>query len=377
MAMSRVWAIIRKEFIQVARDPRTLAIILAMPVMQLVLLGYAMNTIVDHIEAVVSDQAMDERSRALVQAFASTSYFEIVGYVGGPDEARRAVDRGDAKVAFVIPPDFSANLRAGRPGQVQMLIDGSDPNIAQTALFGGDAVARARSADLLATSLQRAGGAGGLAMPIDLRPTVLYNPSLESVNFMIPGLVGMILQMQGFILTAFAIVRERERGTLEQLIVTPIKPWELMLGKILPYVFIAFVNVGVVLAVGLLWFRIEFVGSLVLLLALSVVFLLGALGVGLLISTVSRTQTQAMQTAMFIMLPSFILSGFFFPREAMPTLIYYLSYLVPLTYFLQIIRGIILKGSVLGDLWAQVVPLAVFGALVFGISAIRFRKSME
>lgn len=375
--MNRVWAIIRKEFIQIVRDPRTLAIVLVMPVMQLVLLGYAINTVVDHIRTVVADQAMDERSRSFVQALASTTYFDVVRYVDDPREARRAVDRGEAKVALVIPPDFSAKLRAGRPAQVQVLVDGSDPNTAQTALFGADAVARVKSAELLSTGSRGAGAQGEIAMPIDLRPTVLYNPSLESVNFMIPGLIGMILQMQGFILTAFAIVRERERGTLEQLIVTPIKPWELMLGKILPYVLIAFVNVGVVLAVGLLWFRIGFAGSVTLLLALSLVFLLGSLGVGLFISTISRTQTQAMQTAMFIMLPSFILSGFFFPREAMPPLIGYFSYLIPLTYFLEIIRGIILKGSPLNDLWPQVIPLAAFGLLVFGVSAVRFRKSME
>ena len=375
--MNRVWAIIRKEFIQIVRDPRTLAIILLMPVMQLVLLGYAINTVVDHIPAVVADQAMDEESRALVRAFVSTSYFDVVGYVGSPHDARRAVDRGEAKVAIVVPPDYSEDVWAGRTGQVQVLIDGSDPNIAQTALFTAEAVARVRSTELVAERLRRHGASGGLTMPIDLRPSVLYNPSMQSVNFMIPGLIGMILQMQGFILTAFAIVRERERGTLEQLIVTPIKPLELMLGKIFPYVFIAFANVGIVLAVGLLWFQIGFEGSMALLLALSIVFLLGALGVGLLISTVSRTQTQAMQTAMFIMLPSFILSGFFFPREAMPALIYYLSYLIPLTYFLQIIRGIILKGSAIVDLWPQVIPLAVFGVLVFAVSAKRFRKTLE
>ena len=372
----RILAIIRKEFIQIARDPKTLGMVLAMPLMQLILLGYAINTVVDHISAVVSDASPSERSRALVEGFAATSYFEIVGYVDGPFEARRAVDRGEAKVAFIIPPDYTANVQAGRPGQVQVLIDGSDPNIAQTALLSADAVARSRSTELLTSSLRRAGMSGGLSLPIDLRPTVLYNPSLQSVNFMIPGLIGLILQMQGLLLTSFAIVRERERGTLEQLVVTPIKPWELMLGKILPYIGIAFVGVGVVIAAGRLVFGIEFAGSVVLLLALSVIFLLGALGVGLLISTVSTTQTQALQLSFFVLLPTIILSGFMFPREAMPPIIYWLGYLLPLTYFLQVIRGIVLKGSEIGDLWNQVIPLAIFGVLVFSVSAARFRQSL-
>lgn len=375
-AWHRIAAIIRKEFIQIVRDPKTLAMVLVMPLMQLVLLGYAINTVVDHIPAVVSDRSPSERSRALVDGFAATSYFQIVGYVDGPTEARRAVDHGDAKVAFIIPPEFAANVQAGRPGQVQVLIDGSDPNVAQTALLSADAVAKSRSTELLTTSLKRSGNTGGLAMPIDLRPTVLYNPSMQSVNFMIPGLIGLILQMQGLMLTAFAIVRERERGTLEQLVVTPIKPWELMLGKILPYIIIAFVGVGVVIATGRLVFGIEFAGSVWLLLALSLVFLLGALGMGLLISTVSTTQTQALQLSFFVMLPTIILSGFMFPREAMPQVIYWLGFLLPLTYFLQVIRGIVLKGSELGDLWNQIIPLAVFGVLVFSVSAARFRKSL-
>lgn len=377
-SLHRLIAIIRKEFIQISRDPRTLAIVLAMPVMQLVLLGYATNTVVDHIPTVIADQAKDERSRALVQAYSSTTYFTVVEEVENPADARSAIDRGDAKVGIIIPPDYSTSLRAGRPASVQVLIDGSDPNIAQTALFSADAVARARSVDILTTTLQRSGvvGSGGLTMPIDLRPNVLYNPSMKSVNFMIPGLIGLILQMQGLMLTAFAIVRERESGTLEQLIVTPIKPWELMLGKILPYIAIAFVGVGVVIAAGWLIFGVTITGSVLLLLGLSLIFLLGALGVGLLISTVATTQTQALMMSFFFMLPAIILSGFMFPRAAMPPIIYYIGLLVPLTYFLEVLRGIALKGSQIGDLWNQVIPLTIYGVLVFAASAARFRKSL-
>jgi ABC-2 type transport system permease protein len=374
MSWRRTWALIVKEFIQIRRDPRTLAIVLVMPLMMLILLGYAINTVIDHIPTVVVDQSRDEESRSLVAALVSTSYFELVGNLEDAADARSAIDRGDAKVALIIPPDYGAELRAGRTGSALILIDGSDPNTAQTALFAADATARMKGSDLLQERLQRAGGRG-VTQPIDLRPSVLYNPSMRSVDFMIPALIGMILQLLGLILTSFAIVRERERGTLEQLVVTPITPWELMLGKMIPYVLIAFVDVAIVLAVGLFWFQVEFAGSLILLMGLSVVFLLAVLGMGLFISTISQTQTQAMQMAMFVMLPSFILSGFFFPRESMPDLIRYASYLVPLTYFLQILRGVVLKGSQIGELWNTVAPLALYALVVVGVSVLRFRRS--
>jgi ABC-2 type transport system permease protein len=378
----------RKEFLQIRRDRRTLAMLLVMPVVQLLLFGYAVSTTVSHIPSVVNDQARDAASRELVDAIVNTTYFDVVGYVDDPAAARRAIDSGQAKTAFIISRDYAATLAGGRvaarPAQVQVLIDGSDPNVAQTALFASDALNRVRAADAQGRLLQRAGLAGlaGLAgagggLPVEFRPQVLYNPGMASANFMIPGLIGLILQMLTLMLTSFAMVRERERGTLEQLIVTPIKRWELLLGKVLPYCLIAFWNVGVALVVGRLVFGVEVNGSLALLLALSVLFLLGSLGVGLLISTISQTQGQALQTSFFIMLPSFILSGFFFPREAMPAPMFYLGYLIPLTYFLRILRGIILKGVGLEHLWIEVVPLAIFGVVIFLLSVSRFRKTLE
>jgi ABC-2 type transport system permease protein len=375
----------RKEFLQIRRDRRTLAMLLVMPVVQLLLFGYAVSTTVSHIPSVVNDQARDAASRELVDAIVNTTYFDVVGYVDDPAAARRAIDSGQAKAAFIISRDYAATLAGGRaaarPAQVQVLIDGSDPNVAQTALFASDALNRVRAADAQGRLLQRAGlaglaGAGG-GLPVEFRPQVLYNPGMASANFMIPGLIGLILQMLTLMLTSFAMVRERERGTLEQLIVTPIKRWELLLGKVLPYCLIAFWNVGVALVVGRLVFGVEVNGSLALLLALSVLFLLGSLGVGLLISTISQTQGQALQTSFFIMLPSFILSGFFFPREAMPAPMFYLGYLIPLTYFLRILRGIILKGVGLEHLWIEVVPLAIFGVVIFLLSVSRFRKTLE
>jgi ABC-2 type transport system permease protein len=359
--IARTWSIVVKEFIQIRRDPRTLAIVLALPVMQLVLFGYAINTTVDHIATVVLDQARDAQSRRFLSTFFNTGYFDLAGQVGTLEQLRQSMDAGAARVGIVLPPQFSHDLVAGRSPSAQVLIDGSDPNTAQTAL-------------LVAGML---GQVGRQVAAVDVRPVVLYNPGLQSVNFMIPGLLGLIMQFQTLLLTAFAVVRERERGTLEQLVVTPIKPWELMLGKILPYVTVAFANVVFASAIGRFWFGVEFAGSFALLLALAALFVLSSLGLGLLISTVSQTQTQAMQLALFVMLPSIILSGFVFARESMPHPIRELGLLIPLTYFLQILRGIILKGVGVEVLWPQVLALGAFGLIVFGLSASRFRKTMD
>src|SRR6266446_6709695 len=358
--IARVWSIVAKEFIQIRRDPRTLAIVLVMPLMQLVLFGYAINTAVDHIATIVYDQAQDAQSRSFLSSFFNTGYFDPTGQAASLEEVRQAIDAGRARVGIVVPPDFSHDMLAGRPAQAQVLVDGSDPNTAQTALL------------VAGTLAQR-----GTSAAIDVRPVVLYNPGMQSINFMIPGLLGLILQFQTLLLTAFAVVRERERGTLEQLVVTPVKPWELMLGKILPYVAIAFANVFLASAIGRFWFGVEFAGSFALLLALAALFLLSSLGLGLLVSTVSQTQTQAMQLALFIMLPSIILSGFVFARENMPHPIRELGLLIPLTYFLQILRGVILKGVGVEVLWPQVLALLIFGVAVFGLSANRFRKTLD
>jgi len=374
--LSRISSIIRKEFIHVLRDPRTLAIVLAMPALQLVLFGYAINTVVDHLPVIVLDEAGDPRSRAFVAAFENSGYFDLRDVASSREEVRQAVDSGRAKVGLVIPADFGLQVLRREPAMAQLVVDGSDPNVAQTAIFAAGMVAQVQSADTLANALARQGLATSGGATIELRPVVLYNPSMLSVTFMIPGLIGLILQFQTLILTAFAIVREREKGTLEQLVVTPIKPWELMAGKLLPYVATAFLAVAVALGVGRFWFGVEVQGSLLLLVALSTLFLLSSLGVGLLISTVSQTQTQAMQLALFVMLPSVLLSGFMFPREGMPWIIQQVGLAIPLTYFLQILRGIILKGVGVEVLFGNVLPLAMFGVVVFALSATRFNKRL-
>lgn len=290
---------------------------------------------------------------------------------------RHAVDGGKAKVGFVIPGDYATRLARGEPAQVQVLIDGSDPTTAQTILSSAGAVAQSHSTELATETLARRGQARPMMPGIDLRPRVWYNPDMEAVKFNIPGLVGIILQNITLMLTSFAIVRERERGTLEQLIVTPIRPMELMIGKVVPYVVIGFVDLLLALGLGTYWFHVPIQGNVALLLSISMLFLLGALGIGLLISTVSRTQLQAMQLSMFLIMPNILLSGFMFPREAMPKAVYYVSNFIPLTYYLTVLRGIILKGVGPGYLWTQVVVLLVFGLGFLAASAARFRKRIE
>jgi ABC-2 type transport system permease protein len=376
--VSRLLAIIRKEFTHIFRDPQTLGIVLIMPISMLLLMGYAVAADIEHIPTAVFDQAMDSQSRVFLEKFWQTGFFERERTVHSQQEIQDLIDEGLVRVGIIIPPGFAADLEAGKEVQVQVLIDGSDTTIAQVAQFAAESIGQASAVEIVGVKLGKSGlGTPSLVMPILMRPRLLYNPNLDKVNALIPSLIGMILQFQSIFLTSFAIVREREQGTLEQLIVTPVKPWELMVGKVVPFVLLAFLNVGLTLAVGYFVFGVEFSGSLTLLLTLSIVFLLGSLGTGVLISTVSRTQMQANHLASFVLLPAIILSGFFIPRDNMPALAYYAGYLIPLTYFNEILRGIVMKGVGMAFLWKHVVPLSIFGIAVFVLSVLRFQKRLE
>ncbi len=376
--LSRLFAIMHKEFIHIFRDPQTLGIVLIMPISMLLLMGYAVAADIDHIPTAVFDQAMDSQSRDFLEKFWQTDFFELERTARSQQEIQDLIDEGVVRVGIIIPPGFAADLEAGKQVQVQVLIDGSDTTIAQVAQFAAESIGQATAVEIVGIKIGKSGaGLASLVMPILMRPRLLYNPNLDKVNALIPSLIGMILQFQSIFLTSFAIVREREQGTLEQLIVTPVKPWELMIGKVVPFVLLAFLNVGLTLAVGYFIFGVEFSGSLTLLLTLSIVFLLGSLGTGVLISTVSRTQMQANHLASFVLLPAIILSGFLVPRDNMPTLAYYAGYLIPLTYFNEILRGIVMKGVGMAFLWKHVVPLAIFGIAVFVLSVLRFQKRLE
>ncbi len=375
--MRNVLTITRKEFIHIVRDPKALSLVLVMPVTLLLLLGYAVAVEIEDIPTVVYDQDKSNESRRVLERFWNTRYFAYQGSASSSEEIIELIDGGQARVGLIIPPGFATSVDAGKPATMQVIIDGSDPSVAQTALFVAETVGQVASVEVMTTKLSSLMAGGELRTPIEVRPRLLYNPDMKKINFMIPGLIGAILQVQTLLLTAFAIVREREQGTLEQLLVSPIRSWELMAGKIIPFVLVAFLNVLIALLIGSFWFQVPVSGSVMLLLGLSLIFLLCSLGLGILISTVSSTQLQALHLSSFIMLPAFILSGFIVPRENMPLVAYYAGYLVPLTYFLTILRGIVLKGVGLAYLWKQVLPLALFSVSVFGLSVVTFHERLE
>lgn len=372
----RMFTIVRKEWLHIIRDPRTLALVIIMPVMMLILLGYAVANDVEDLPLAVADLSRTDASRVLVDKFTVSGFYLVTHSVQSETEILDMLDVGAVKAGIYIPEDFGRRISTGGSGTVQFYIDGSDPAIAQTAQLAAETVGQATSQEILIQRLERSGAGLAISLPIDVRIRYLYNPDMRRMNFMIPGLVAVILQVQTLLLTAFAIVREREQGTLEQLIVTPVRSWELILGKILPFVLVAFLNVAMTVGVGALLFGVKVIGSLTLLAFLSLIFLLGSLGLGVLISTISKTQMQAMYLSSFIMMPSFLLAGLLYPRDNMPWVAYYAGYLMPVTYFLEIVRGIILKGVGLFTLWNWVWPMAVFSIVVFFASVLMFHKRL-
>ena len=377
MFNTRLFSLIRKEFIQIIRDPRTLALTFMMPVMQLLLLGYAATNDVRNVSLAVFDQDKSASSRALLDAYRAADYFHVDFDVASLDQLRALIDRGDARAGIIIPPDYGAQLAKGQTAQVGFIIDGSDPTVATAALSAATFIGQAKSTSLAVERLAARGQAGAAQPAIEVRTQVWYNPNLVSAYYMIPAMIGMILQFLTTTLTSTAIVRERERGTIEQLIVTPIKAWELVVGKLMPYVIIGFIDTLEILVAGSFIFGVPINGSLPLLLVLAGLFLVSTLGLGLFISTISNTQQEALLTATFTMLPSIFLSGFFFPLAAMPTVLQWISYLIPLRYFLIIVRGIILKGVGAEALLQEIIALTIFGIVIMGSAALRFRKRLD
>lgn len=373
----RLLSLIRKEFIQIVRDPRTLAISFVMPVVMLFLLGYAATNDVRNIELAVLDQDQSPASRRLLEAYRNADYFRLSHVVSTEEELRDLIDRNAARAGIVIPPDYGRDVAGWDEAQVAFVLDGSDPTVASTALAAAIMIGQSQSTELQVERLEQRGLGSAMSVPIDIRTQVWYNPSLASTNFMIPAMIGMILQYLGTMLTATAIVRERERGTIEQLIVTPLRPRELVIGKLAPYVLLAFLNTIEVLVMGVLIFGLAINGDLILLLTLTALFLITTLGIGLLISTIANTQQEAMLTTMFTLLPSIFLSGFFFPLAAMPVWLQVASYAIPLRYFLIIARGIVVKGVGASALWPEIIALGFFAVFVMSAAAARFRKSLD
>jgi ABC-2 type transport system permease protein len=362
-----------KELRQLRRDRLTLAMMTALPVMQLLLFGYAINTDVRHIPTVVYDQDQSAQSRDLYRSLEATSYYDVVGHVRDYDEIERSLRAGTAKVALVIPARYASDLAVGRPAQLQLVVDGTDPQTVGSATNTAASMVAARSSELL---VRRMGGPSR-AQPIGLEPSTWYNPDLRTAVNVVPGLIGVILTMTMVMLTAMAIVRERERGTLEQLIVSPVKNVELVIGKIVPYLLIGYVQITLVLVAGRVIFDVPFIGSPPLLYAMSFVFIAANLALGLFFSTLARTQQQAMQMSFFFLLPNILLSGFVFPFEGMPIPAQWVAQVLPLTHFLRIVRGIILKGSTFADTAREMLWLTgLLGVLVL-LASLRFKKNID
>jgi ABC transporter DrrB family efflux protein len=355
---------------------------LLVPVMQMLIFGYAIEVQIEHIPTVVLDLDGRQQARDLTETFRNTRTFQIIDRVHDEESFRRAITSGRARVGILIPPEYSERLVRGEQAQVQVLVDGSDSTVATTALsatnlLGLNASMRiTRAAEEARQSAAARDPEGKLSLPVEMRPRLLFNPDLKSAHFFVPGLVGIILQLVTLFLTTIAIVRERELGTLEQLFVTPVGRAGLMLGKLAPYAVVGFVETMLVLLVMVYLFGVPIRGGVGLLLGLATLFLTCSLGLGLLISTLAKTQLAAMQAAFIVMMPSVLLSGFMFPRSEMPLPIYLLTFAIPVTYFLEMLRGVVLRGADLIDLAPHILGLTVCTVLVLGLSIFRFRKQL-
>ena len=358
-------AVMYKELRQIRRNPFTLALALGVPLMQLLILGYAINTTVEHIPSSVFREDRGRAAQAFIDALAGSRTFEVVREVNSREALRQTIVSGQVRAAFDIPPNFTAGVLAGRDPAIGATIDGSDAAIAQVAYGSAIELGGIPLRDLESASPPH----------FEVRPVVMFNPAMRSANFFVPGLIGIVMQNITIILTALAIVGERERGTLDQLLVTPIGVAGLMLGKLLPYVLIAAVQFTTLLLAMWLVFGVPIHGNLLLLSVLSLLFLLPSLGLGLLISTIAQTQIQSFLMSIFILLPSVLLSGAIFERSLMPLPMQIFGYVIPLTFYLEILRGIIIRGAGIGQLWGSILPMVVYGVATFVLASLRFART--
>src|SRR5579871_1128028 len=380
----RIRVILRKEFIQALREPRMRVLLFVPPILQSVIFGFAVNLDVDRAQIAWMDMDRTPASRDLRERFEGSGRFEVVTIPRTEDDVQRTLDRGTAQAVVRVLPGFERDLKRGRPTEVQVLVDGTNSNTASLvsnyageiiADFSLDAMSAQQNSRILTRSPGSPANAG--VPQINARSRVWFNPDLYSRNYFVPGVIANIIMMVTLMLTALAIVREKEIGTMEQLMVTPVRPIELMLGKTLPFAIVGLIDVALISTIALLLFHIPFRGSVLLLFFSSVVFLMTSLGAGLFLSTISQTQQQAMMASFFFSTPAFMLSGFAFPIRNMPMVVQYVTYLNPLRYFIEIVRGLFLKGVGISVLWPQMVCLAVYGVAVLGLSALRFRKTLD
>jgi ABC-2 type transport system permease protein len=372
----RLKTMLIKEFTQVMRDSKMRSVIFIVPVIQIFVFGYAVNYDVKHIATAVYDLDNSAMSRDLLARLVQSGYFDIVRYVADVEEIRQLIDRGTIKTAIQINRGFETELRGGRTAEIQIIIDGTDPNSARIALSHAVKIASHFSEQIQTERLERSRGATGPGAMVELESRAWFNENLESRNYYVPGVMAQMVLIVTMMLSSMSVVREKEIGTMEQIIVTPIRRWEFILGKTLPFALIGYINVTIVTLLAFFWFDVPIRGNLLLLFTATGLFLLSTLGFGLLISTVSRTQQQAMMSSFMFTFPAMLLSGFAFPIANMPPAIQYATLLNPLRYYLIIIRGIFLKGVGSAILWPELLGLFILGAIILIIAVQRFRKTL-
>ncbi len=363
------WAMLRKEFIQMRRDKFMLGMMVGIPAIQLAVFGYAIQTEVRHLPTLVLDESQSPESRRFVQAMINTGNFDLAGTVQDRSRLEAVIARGDAKAGIVIPPDFQRDIKRGRTATAQIVVDAADPLASSAAISGAGLAGAVRSQALAAIR--------GVSPAIEVRVRPWYNPTLRSAVYIVPGIIGVLLSVTMIIVASISLVRERERGTLEQLIVTPISKTGLMMGKILPFLLVGYVQITVILILGWVLFDVPIRGSVPTLYLVALPFVLASVAIGLFVSTVVQNQAQAMQLGFLFLLPNILLSGFMFPREAMPEPAQWLGAALPLTYFLRVLRGILLRGVGLESLWREGLVLVGFSVGLIALSVRRFRKTVE
>ncbi len=376
--MHVLWRVIVKEFLQIRRDRKMIPVIFVAPVVQITLFGFAVNTDVTNVPTVLVDQDRSSASRDLVSRFVHSGYFELVGTAERADDIDRWLVTGRAQLGLVIGRGFGADLAAGRPTALQAIVDGSDAASANVALGYAGALVRGFGAEIQLARLRADGGPARRPGQVALEPRIFYNPDLKSRWFYVPAVLAMVLMVMTMMLSAMGVVREKEIGTMEQLIVTPIRPWQLLVGKLAPFAIIGVIQTFLVTAVAVFGFGVPLRGSFAVLLGLTMLFLLSTLGIGLLISTLVQNQQQAMMAATFAaMMPMIYLSGLIFPIENMPRAIQWVTVFIPLTYYAEIIRGVFLRGSGLDVLWPEALTLAGMGLAILTVAAMRFEKRLD
>ena len=376
----RVGCILRKEFIQIFRDKRMRVIIFIPPIIQLIVFGYAANTDVRHVPTAVYDGDKTHVSREFVERFDATEYFDVTHCLASMDDADALMDSGKVSMVIFIERGFARRVKAGDEAEILIIIDGTDSSIASVVLGYVNHIVADYSISVLVTSIERYRGMLSEESPpviyanLEMTERVWYNEELKSRNFFVPGILGLLLSLIGVMLTSMAIVKEREIGTMEQLIVTPIRSIELIIGKLLPFALIGYIDVVLITAIATLWFRVPFDGSFLFLFFATAFFLFPTLGLGLFISTVSKTQQEAMMSTFLYFNPAMLLSGFVFPIESMPAAIRALTVINPVRYMMSVLRGVFLKGTGMAELWPDLLALFLLGVLTVGLSSIRFTK---